>query len=401
MAVRASVIIVSRHRPALLRRCLTGLAQQDHPALEVIVVADPAGLAATQGFAVKPVAFDDANISAARNLGLAQAAADVVLFIDDDAVPEPTWASRLTAPFADPSVTAATGFVRGRNGISFQWKSTWVDGEGEEFPLHAEDVIRLHSAKGRAVKTPGTNCAFRRDTLAGLGGFDPAFRFYMDETDLNLRMAGHGLTAVVPDAQVHHGFAAGPYRRADRVPTTLHEIAASTALFLRRHAGGATLDHLATLIARERRRALGHMVTGRIEPRDVRHLMSSLTEGWQDGLHRPLVTPAPITANPPSFLPFRTLGPASGLVLSGWRLQQPALRAKAAQAVAEGRIVTLFLFTADVRPHHAGFSPDGYWFQSGGLFGRADRTEAVFRQWTCNARVEHELSRLCGLRALQ
>ncbi|MEY4306348.1 MAG: hypothetical protein RIT52_2523, partial [Pseudomonadota bacterium] len=33
----ASVIIVSRHRAAALRRCLLGLTQQDHPDFEVIV----------------------------------------------------------------------------------------------------------------------------------------------------------------------------------------------------------------------------------------------------------------------------------------------------------------------------------------------------------------------------
>ena len=66
--MQGSVVIVSRHRPALLRRCLTGLSQQDHPDLEVIVVADPDGLAATAGFAVKAVAFDQANISVARSV---------------------------------------------------------------------------------------------------------------------------------------------------------------------------------------------------------------------------------------------------------------------------------------------------------------------------------------------
>ena len=38
--VRTSVIVVSRHRAAALTRCLTGLAQLDHPDFEVIVVAD-------------------------------------------------------------------------------------------------------------------------------------------------------------------------------------------------------------------------------------------------------------------------------------------------------------------------------------------------------------------------
>jgi len=59
--------------------------------------------------------------------------------------------------------------------------------------------------------------AVRRSVLADLGGFDPRFRFYLDETDLNLRLAARGLyTALVPLAQVHHGFHASARRRKDR-----------------------------------------------------------------------------------------------------------------------------------------------------------------------------------------
>ena len=397
--MRVSVVIVSRHRPALLRRCLLGLTQQDLPGFEVVVVADPAGIASTQGFSVKTVGFDEPNISAARNLGIAQAGGEVVAFIDDDAVPEPTWLSRLTVPFSDPAVIAATGFVRGRNGISFQWKAAWVDADGNDRPLPVDGVTLLPSTPAKAVKTQGTNCAFRRETLAGAGGFDPAFRFFHDETDLNLRLAGQGLTAIVPDAQVHHGFAAGPHRRADRVPKSLHEIAASTAVFLRRRAGGAGVSAQNALTDRERRRALGHMVAGRIEPRDVGRLMATLEAGWADGLSRPLSNLPPLPPPPADFLPLQGPGPRRGLVLSGWRHQATRLEVQARAAVAEGRIVTLVLFTPDARPHWHGFGADGIWRQQGGLFGRAERSAAIFRLWRPAARVDHEIARLCRLRA--
>lgn len=398
--MRVSVVIVSRHRPALLRRCLLGLSQQDLPGFEVVVVADPAGIAATEGFAVKRVGYDEPNISAARNLGIARAGGDAVAFIDDDAVAEPTWLSRLTAPFTDPAVIAATGFVRGRNGISFQWRAAWVDRSGQDIPLPVTGVTLLPSTPNRAVKTQGTNCAFRRETLAGAGGFDAAFRFFHDETDLNLRLAGLGLTAIVPEAEVHHGFAEGPHRRADRVPKSLHEIGASSAVFLRRHAGGAGEADLAALTDRERRRALGHMIAGRIEPRDVVRLMQTLRTGWDDGLARPLTQLSPVQSAS-DFLPLQETGPRPGLVLWGWRHQAAALEAQARAAVADGRIVTLFLFTPDARPHWLGFGADGIWRQEGGLFGPADRHEAAFRLWRRAHRVDHEIARLCRLRAIE
>ncbi len=114
------MIVVSRHRPQALLRCITALTQQDHPNFEVIIVADPDAITQVKALnlALKCVSFDEANISAARNAGLTMAAAPVVAFIDDDAVAEPTWLTRLAAAFADPQVVASTGFVRGRNGIS-------------------------------------------------------------------------------------------------------------------------------------------------------------------------------------------------------------------------------------------------------------------------------------------
>ena len=95
-----SVIIVSRHRPAALLRCIVGLSQQDHTDFELIVVADSKAAARVRDLnaPIKVIAFDTPNISAARNAGLAQAAGAIVAFIDDDAVPEPTWLTRLTSP---------------------------------------------------------------------------------------------------------------------------------------------------------------------------------------------------------------------------------------------------------------------------------------------------------------
>ena len=122
----ASVVIVSRGRPALLRRCLVGLDQQDHPEFEIVVVADAEGVAAVEhmGWAdrVKVIRFDEANISAARNMGIAAAAAPVVAFIADDAVAEHDWLRRLIVPITEGRADAASGFVFGA-----QWALIPVD----------------------------------------------------------------------------------------------------------------------------------------------------------------------------------------------------------------------------------------------------------------------------------
>lgn len=400
-AARTSVIVVSRHRPDALARLLTALGQLDHPDFEVIVVADPAGIAVCAGRPVKTVAFDAANISAARNAGLAQAAAPIVAFIDDDAVPEPTWLTRLTAPFADPRVVAAGGFVRGRNGISFQWKASWTDVWGYHHPLEVDETApSLHIPGARVVRTEGTNSAFRRDVLLRLGGFDPAFRFYLDETDLNMRLAAEGgLTAIVPEAQVHHGFAASARRSVDRAPTDLSEIGASSMLFWRKYAPGGPdfTEARARLLAAQRARLLGYMVGGGLEPQEIAGLLRSLEAGLAEGAARPLTPLAPIAPSGAAFLPFpagpRPCRTIAGRVWQAWR-RRPA----AARAAARGEIVTLLLFGPSVRRHRLWFHPDGYWEQNGGLWGRAEREEPRFQPVSFAARVARERARVARFR---
>jgi len=385
-----SLIIVSRHRTATLLRALTGVAQMDHPAFEVIVVADPVAVEVVRatGLPLKLAEFDEANISAARNLGLSLAAAPVVAFLDDDAVPEPTWLSRLTVPFHDPRVTQAGGFVRDRSGFGWQWRALRVDARGFDHAFDPGPGVSLHPGEaGRTVRTQGTNCAFRRDDLLAIGGFDPAFRFYLDETDVNLRLAARGgLCAIVPGAVVHHGLAASARRRADRVPTDLYEIGASIAAFLRRHApddARALADHEAD----QRARLIRHMIAGGLEPRDVARLMARLRAGLAEGRDRPFLTATPPSADPPAFLPLPGTGPRPGLVLGRDLLAGPLsgpgrarqLRERAAEAVASGRIVTLFRLARGFHPQVQEFHPGGWWEITGGRFGRADRDAPPLR----------------------
>jgi len=397
-----SVIVASWQRPDDLRRCLVALHQQDHAAMELILVADPAACAQV-GAALPPVsrviANPGGNISVARNLGLDQAAGAVVAFIDDDAAAEPGWARRLAAPFADRQVIAATGFVRGRNGISFQWQAAEVDQLGRDHPLDLAEPALLASRAGRAIKTQGTNCAFRAATLRAAGGFDPAYRFYLDEADLNLRLAGLGLTAVIPAAQVHHGFAASARRRADRVPLSLHEIGASSMVFLRRHAPERQwAEGLELLRADQRRRALRLMVEGRIEPREVEWLLLTLERGIAEGARRAL---PPLPARPAPDLdlaPLPGTGPRPARIIAGRLWQRRRLAAEARAAAEAGAVATIIRLSPTGLRHRAGFHPDGYWEQWGGLFGQSRRDDPAFRLWRFGARVAREAAHWANLR---
>ena len=218
-------------------------------------------------------------------------------------------------------MAAAGGFVIGRNGMSFQWKARSVDVFGEAAALEvAEDQISvLTPSNGCAIKTEGTNMALRRDVIAQMGGFDPAFRFYLDETDVNFRLMYAGYrTAFAPLAQVHHGYRASATRRGDRVPTDLFEIGASLAVYLRKHASG-NFETLARARHDQRQRVPRHMVNGLVEPRDVRRLLASFDKGVAAGKSREILVIRAIPNAATGFQPMERRPSSDHAVLAGKR----------------------------------------------------------------------------------
>jgi GT2 family glycosyltransferase len=170
-----SAVVCTHDRPDALVQCLQGLASLDDD-LEVIVV-DSASAQSAQRlvgrfsgsfrrlvYHYEPVA----GLSRARNRGLELSRSDLVAFIDDDAVPEHDWASRLAAAFADPNVACAGGTCRAVFDIP---RPRWLSDRLLQFA----GVTRFGSEARRARSTAeypfGANMCFRRRVLLDIGGF--------------------------------------------------------------------------------------------------------------------------------------------------------------------------------------------------------------------------------------
>ncbi|NDV02851.1 glycosyltransferase family 2 protein [Pseudoroseicyclus tamaricis] len=387
--MRTSVIVVSHGRSQALARALTALEQLTTPEFELVVVADGPGIAAAgRAGRIKAIRFDEANISAARNLGLAAAAGEAVAFLDDDAVPLPDWLDRLVAPLS-AGAAASTGYVIGRNGFTFQHRARRIRADATHLPL--PDAPGLYPPEdGAPVKTEGTNMAFRRAALAAIGGFDPAYRFYLDEADVNLRLMAP--TAVVPEAIVHHGFMASARRRDDRVPLDLTEIGASLVVFLRRHgADEATMARrIFDQLAEEQSRIFRHLRARRISRRKAREIVQGFVAGTDAGKACPLPPLAPLTEVPPPWLPFHPACTGATRRFSGRPWSLPALRKEAAAAVAGGHRAELFVFSPSTLYHRLSFTGAGVWEQRGGLWGKAGRNDPLVQVATFATRLRRE-----------
>ncbi|MGI9393579.1 MAG: glycosyltransferase family 2 protein, partial [Boseongicola sp.] len=307
------------------------------------------------------------------------------------------WLRHHADALARTGAAATVGYVRGRNGISFQSRTESVDAEAETHREHEEgDSPFLPTlASGRALKLVGTNAVLNRETLIALGGFDTAFRYYLDDADLSLRLMKTGnKAAVAPLAEVHHAFAASDRRTKLRRPSCIFDIGRSTAIYLRRHPGAEHAEIFARIKLRESNRLCRHMVRGTCEPREVTKLLRELESGWEEGLSAELPSIAALPqSRPPDFQPIPAGAPGHR-VLTSRLLQRRKRIVQAEKMVANGdRVTNISLSLTPVR-HHLRYLDSGVWSQTGGQFGRSVRNGPRFRWCRFAKRVKEEIRRV-------
>jgi GT2 family glycosyltransferase len=114
------------------------------------------------------VVFNPLNkgLSYSRNLGIKNAHGEYIAFIDDDALPEPTWVESVVKSFAHDVGAVAGHIVPGWENMSMAW-----------FPKELYWMISCSynmtpDRNGEVERGFGVNMAFRKDLFRKLGGFN-------------------------------------------------------------------------------------------------------------------------------------------------------------------------------------------------------------------------------------
>jgi GT2 family glycosyltransferase len=193
-----SIVIPTLGRAGLLRRVLDHLDEQAPPAaFEVLVVADAKELnlpeldAIVNGrpYEARRVQSPKAGASAARNMGWRESRAPLVLFIDDDILPEPPLvAEHLEWHRRHPEETVGVlGHVRWADELKVTPFMRWLE-YGIQF-----DYPNIQGTDAGWARFYTANASVKKTLLERVGGFEEeALPFGYEDLDLALRMHAHG-----------------------------------------------------------------------------------------------------------------------------------------------------------------------------------------------------------------
>lgn len=408
-----SVIILTRRRPKAFRTLLDALRLQRRRKFDVIVVGEQE-TAAGQGVpdAIIPrltyVQCTEANISKGRNLGISRASGDIIAFIDDDAAPEGDWLDELVRPFAESDVGAVGGFVRGRNGVDLQWRGALVDRYGAHSEITAKDLRspELGARDGEQfVSTVGVNCAFRREALQAVGGFDENFHYFLDESDVCIRLRQAGWrTVLAPRAEVFHAYAPSSERHGNRAPRDLFQVSASRSYFAHVHGGADEYDEREAVFREQQQQRLRKFVQlGRLSRRQAATVATRIESGLAEGTARwragrkvgASMAPKAPTGRAVPYIPDGA-PPRLRVALVVTTGHRRAIYRAAGRLVDAGCEVSLLDFDFSAQRLRVGFQ-DGMWRHHGGILGRDSIDSPQPPPRRC-LRVRSELNRVFNRR---
>ena len=193
---RLTVGITTRNRPASVARCLESLRLIEHLAPEILVFDDASDVPVASALPPQPrlrIIRDDrgpGNI-VGRNTLMAQASADAVLLLDDDAaLLEAAGVERALAILSGDEEVAAVAFAQA-NEDGRPWPETMQPARGQSPRYIAAFIGFAHM--------------LNREVFLRLGGYRASFVFYGEEKEYCLRLLDRGFRVVyLPDALVVH-----------------------------------------------------------------------------------------------------------------------------------------------------------------------------------------------------
>jgi glycosyltransferase involved in cell wall biosynthesis len=188
MPCNVSVIVPTFNGSGRIARCLESLVEQSamHDA-EILVIddgsTDDTGKVVKAFPGVRLISQPNAGPAAARNRGALEADGAILVFTDDDCVPQPGWLDAMLKPFHDPTVVGVKGIYQTRQ----------KEIVGRFVQIEYEDRYRAMAALPEIDFVDTYSAAFLRDRFLEMNGYDASFPVACaEDIELSYRMSARG-----------------------------------------------------------------------------------------------------------------------------------------------------------------------------------------------------------------
>lgn len=206
--LKISVVVPTYKRPGLLLRCFEALLAQTFTKedYELIIVSDgedPATSRAVASRRLKKFPVVEyytlpvkAGPAAARNFGLMLSRGELVVFTDDDCIPDPGWLAAMWSAYRKQT----------NKEVAFSGHT--------EVPLKGEPTdYERNISRLAAAEFITANCACSKAALYRVGGFDERFKMaWREDSDLQFKFIQYEIPIIkVPEAVVTHPVRKAPW----------------------------------------------------------------------------------------------------------------------------------------------------------------------------------------------
>lgn len=245
-SLSASVIICTVDRCNFLSRVMNEVSLWRCSFQELILVVGPAQddtelvLSEYKDIINQIIFTEQINVSIARNLGLKAASQDIIFYLDDDVIPPQKWIDLHLKIYREQG--ASCGCVGGavidktQPNFALQFARGVNSRLSESRPvLCAKETTKYLSNSQWFCGVMGANASYKREALARIGYFDEFFEYFLEETDVCLRLIEAGYKIYHTDAIVEHYVQPSHNRRDRRHLTCWYSLAKNTTYFALKH----------------------------------------------------------------------------------------------------------------------------------------------------------------------
>jgi glycosyltransferase involved in cell wall biosynthesis len=225
MKPKITVVVSSLNGAGRIEGTLNSLKKQTYGNLEVIVIDDGSNDGTWKIISRYPFRKlrNEKNMGLAfsRNRGIEEAMGEIVAFTDDDCLADRNWASELARAYEENSdVNAVGGRIEPFSTNTLLEKYTYYTkhpiythstqfSSGGRIANYLRNLVSSNRNelvhKQKLSSLMGANSSYKRELLLKAGKYDPEFRAYGDDWELNIRLRKVGMNAIYCDrAIIHH-----------------------------------------------------------------------------------------------------------------------------------------------------------------------------------------------------